>query len=394
MNEREKIVSVFTDVIKNSCLKKVVFSKSTSANAIRAIGRLFTSNKGEYFIQLETFTTDNKALHKNITLSSAPEILTEMAMRDYMQTNIIATSGQCEIKVSKKGKISVLNRIVCKEPIKIESHDRQKNYILACAPGHEKFLYLLGLANESGKILDKKQSKFRQINRFIEHLDDVYVALPSEGELTVCDLCCGKSYLTFAVYYYLTEIKGRKIKMYGVDLKKDVIAYCTDVATRLSCTDLEFICSDISEFSCENIDLVISLHACDIATDIVLGYAIKHRARLILSTPCCHHEMMGQINCEELSFITKHSMLAQKLCDAATDSLRCLMLEANGYRVDALELIDPDDTPKNLLIRAILDPSANAKKCCDHRKRYEEACRFLGVSPFLDKLMKENESER
>jgi SAM-dependent methyltransferase len=307
-----------------------------------------------------------------------------------MQTNVIATDGQCEIKISKKGKIFVLNKISSSSPsTEAESHNRQKNYILASAPGHERFLYLLGLASESGRILDKKQSKFRQINRFIEHLDDVYAKLPGTGELTVCDLCCGKSYLTFAVYYYLTAIKGRKIKMYGVDLKKDVIAYCTEVADRLSCTDLEFICSDISKFSCEKIDLVISLHACDIATDIVLGYAIKHRARVILSTPCCHHEMMNQINCAELSFITKHSMLSQKLCDAATDSLRCLMLEANGYSVEALELIDPDETPKNLLIRAILDPDIREEKLVSYRSQYELACRLLDVDPYLKKLMEE-----
>ncbi len=390
MNEKEKILSIFTKVLNGACLKKAVFSKSVSSDVIRCVCRVFASKNDESFLQLETFTSDNKAFHKNIPLSEAPEILTEMATHSYMQTNVIATDGQCEIKVSKKGKIFVLDKIAdSSPPTEAESHNRQKNYILASAPGHERFLYLLGLANESGRILDKKQSKFRQINRFIEHLDDVYSELPSDGELTVCDLCCGKSYLTFAVYYYLTAIKGRKIRMYGVDLKKDVITYCTEVAKRLSCTDLEFICSDISEFSCEKIDLVISLHACDVATDIVLGYAIKHKARVILSTPCCHHEMMHQIDCAELSFITKHSMLSQKLCDAATDALRCLMLEANGYSVEALELIDPDETPKNLLIRAIIDPGARKEKLLSYRSQYESACRLLGVDPYLKNLMEE-----
>ena len=190
-------------------------------------------------------------------------------------------------EISKKGKIFISDKIVYSDKAEAHGHNREKSYILDRAP----FLELLGISNQSGKIIDKKQSKFRQINRFIELLDDVYDSLPTGKELLVCDLCCGKSYLTFAVYYYLTEIKKRKIKMYGVDLKRDVIEYCADVTKKLEYTDLEFICDDISNFDRGTPDLVISLHACDIATDIVLGYAINHGARVILSTPCCHHEM-------------------------------------------------------------------------------------------------------
>ena len=175
--------------------------------------------------------------------------------------------------------------------------------------------------------------------------------------------------------------------MYGVDLKRDVIEYCAEVTKKLGYTDLEFICDDISNFDRGTPDLVISLHACDIATDIVLGYAINHSAKVILSTPCCHHEMMKQLNCGALSFISDYSMLKQKLCDAATDSLRCLMLSANGYSVEALELIDPDDTPKNLLIRAVLDFKMSSEKKEKYRAQYENAVSFLGVQPFLSKIV-------
>ena len=306
-----------------------------------------------------------------------------MVLTDYSQTNIVAAAGQCEIKISKKGKIFISDKISYSGKVETSSHDKEKKYLLSGA----NFLFPLGISDESGRIHDKKQSKFRQINRFIEHLDDVYECLPREGDLTVCDLCCGKSYLTFAVYYYLTDIKKRSVKMYGVDLKSDVIEYCSGVASKLGYKDLEFICADITTFDVGRPDLVISLHACDIATDIVLGYAIKHSARVILSTPCCHHEMAKQLDCKELSFISEYSMLKQKLCDAATDSLRCLMLASNGYSVEALELIDPEDTPKNLLIRAVFDPKMSDEKKGNNRIKYDEAVKLLGADPYLAKLI-------
>lgn len=379
MNEKEQIISIFSRVLENSCLKKAVFSKSCDKSIVRTVARVFAKKDGESFVQLETFTSDNKALHKNLSISEAPEYLANLSLSQYMQTNIVGAKGECEIKISKKGKIFISDKIVYSDKAETHGHNREKSYILDRAP----FLELLGVCNQSGKIIDKKQSKFRQINRFVELLDDVYDSLPTDKELLVCDLCCGKSYLTFAVYYYLTEIKKRKIKMYGVDLKRDVIAYCSEVAKKLGYTDLEFICDDISNFDRGTPDLVISLHACDIATDIVLGYAINHGARVILSTPCCHHEMMKQLDCDTLSFISDYSMLKQKLCDAATDSLRCLMLSASGYSVEALELIDPDDTPKNLLIRAVLDNKMSSEKKEKYRAQYENAVDFLGVKPFL-----------
>ena len=387
MNENEKLISIFTRTIESSCLKKATFSKAHDKETVRAVARIFTAKDGKKFVQIETFKTDNKALHKNFSLSEAPEILANMALYEFDQTAIVGASGQCDVKISKKGKIFISDKIVYSDKVESESHNREKKYLLSGAD----FLVSLGISAQNGKILDKKQSKFRQINRFIELLDDVYHALPSEGELTVCDLCCGKSYLTFAVYFYLTKLKGRKIKMYGVDLKKDVIEYCSGVARELGYTDLEFICADINTFNVGRPDLVISLHACDIATDIVLAYAINKRARVLLSTPCCHHEMMNQLSCSELSFISEHSMLRQKLCDAATDALRALMLKSNGYAVEVLELIDPEDTPKNVLIRAIYDEKMSEKTKAAHLEKYESACDLLGVSPYLSKLLSKGE---
>ncbi len=172
--------------------------------------------------------------------------------------------------------------------------------------------------------------------------------------------------------------------MYGVDLKSDVISYCADAAEKLGLGDLHFICGDIADFDpMADVDLVISLHACDIATDIVLAYAVKHKAKLILSTPCCHHEMFHQLGDTPLSPIMKHSILKQKFADALTDSMRTLMLEARGYKAEAIELIDPDETPKNVMIRAVYTGRESKEAAEEYRKTAE----FFGVNPMLEKLL-------
>ncbi|MBQ3063235.1 MAG: SAM-dependent methyltransferase, partial [Clostridia bacterium] len=214
-------------------------------------------------------------------------------------------------------------------------------------------------SDENGRVYDKKGAKFRQINRFLELIRDTLPHLPKE-EIVIADLCCGKSYLSFAVYHYFANILGYRVQMTGVDLKPDVIAYCNEVAKKLDMTGLSFLCGDIAEFEAEqHPDLVVSLHACDTATDLVLEKAMTWKAKVILSTPCCHHELNHTLRCPALSFVAEHAMLRQKLCDAATDALRLKLLEANGYRVAALELIDPDDTPKNIMLRALRRPDAD-----------------------------------
>jgi SAM-dependent methyltransferase len=239
-------------------------------------------------------------------------------------------------------------------------------------------------------------AKFRQINKFLEIVRDVYPEMPSEGELVVCDLCCGKSYLTFAVYYYLTAVLGRKVKIYGVDRKTDVIAFCDDLAKKLNFDGMEFIAGDILQFDMPTKpDMVISLHACDIATDIVLAGACRFGAKIILSTPCCHHEMFSQSKKntpEELSFLMEHSILRQKFCTAATDALRALRLEAEGYCVDAFELIDPEETPKNVILKCVYKNTHGIRRD-QALVKYRAACELLGVSLTLDKLLSTAERE-
>ncbi len=364
-------------------LKKAVFSRHADKSITKAIATPTTAH-GVPCIQVEYLHADNKATHKNIPLSDdncAPLIL--QIIGAFSQVNIISGAGECEYKMSSKGKSILLGgdkllRALQAENVTTVSCDavKQKRYIL---DGSEPFLIRLGVSDKSGRVYDKKQAKFRQINRFLELVRDVEDKLPS-GDLRICDLCCGKSYLSFAVYHYFANIKKYNVRMTGIDLKSDVIEYCSSVASAVGFDGLEFIAGDIREYTTDTPpSLVISLHACDIATDIVLQKAAQWQADVILSTPCCHHELNHSIDCQALSFITDYSMLRQKLCDAATDALRLKRLEAQGYTTAALELIDPEETPKNIMLRAVRKKGFNKNSPDAKRamREYTAAREFL-----------------
>lgn len=363
-------------------LKKAVFSKPSDPGEKKSLLTL-RSISGNECLQIERFQTDNKALHENLPVAPSQRLNEEIEAHG--QINLFTSAGECELRRSKSGKTTLiggdkLRRALSSgkaEVIAAEGNDREKSRIL---DGSEPFLRYLDISDANGRIRDKKQAKFRQINRFLELIRDCLPSLPSEGELRVCDLCCGKSYLSFAAYHYFANVLGRTVRMTGVDLKPDVIEHCSRVASDLGFTGLEFLCGDVSQYDAGgHVHLVISLHACDIATDFVLAQAVKWNADVILSTPCCHHELNHNIRCPELSFITEHSMLRQKLCDAATDALRLKFLESKGYAVCALELIDPEETPKNIMLRGIRKPnfdphSPAAKKAA---LEYESARTYL-----------------
>ena len=377
-----KIAELISASGKRGALKKAVFSKPEDKANVKCTLTLRLVG-GKTVLQAETLRADNKALHENIATDDVERIA--QIASDWAQINLITTQGECELRSSKKGKVTLIggdklarameqNDAPC---AKIESNNREKNYILS---GGEPFLKLLDVSDENGRVRDKKQSKFRQINRFLELIRDCIGHLPSDGTLRICDLCCGKSYLSFAAYHYFTEVLGRDVKMTGVDLKPDVVAYCNEVAKKLGFDGLEFLHGDVNKYECdEHVHLVISLHACDIATDFVLNKATQWQADVILSTPCCHHEMNHTIECEALSFIAEHSMLRQKLCDAATDALRLKRLEACGYSVCALELIDPEETPKNIMLRAL--KRRNFDITSPEAKRLQEE--YLAAKAFL-----------
>lgn len=368
---------------RKGALRKAVFSRSKDKKIIKAVMSPITLGDN-LCLQTEYFHADNKATHKNIPLNESSDALIIEMTGNFCQVNVLTSVGDCEYKESSKGKTVLLGGDKIERKLENAaamsvakvSNNREKKYIL---DGSEPFLAHLGVADKNGRVFDKKQSKFRQINRFLELVRDVEDKLP-EGEIRICDLCCGKSYLSFAVYHYFANVKKYKVRMTGIDLKPDVIEHCSSVAAALGFDGLDFVCGDIKEYHTDEIpSLVISLHACDIATDIVLEKAAEWKTDVILSTPCCHHELNHSIKCDALSFITDYSMLRQKLCDAATDALRLKRLEAHGYSVAALELIDPDETPKNIMLRAVKKKSFNpySRDAEKARKEYIEARKFL-----------------
>jgi hypothetical protein len=380
---RSTLLALIKDTFAAGVLRKAVFSKPETAEELKTeLSPVLIS--GKLMLRKTSYMRDGKALQKNY---SPEDDAVEKLVLSHGQINLLTTLGDAELRTSKSGKenlmgdkkiITALNSgSVVNNKAEVAANDRKKNYLLS---GNESFLTELGISDRNGRIHDKKQHKFRQICRFLEYVEDIYGNLPAKGKLLIYDLCCGKSYLSFAIYHYFTVIKCREIEMIGVDLKRDVIEYCSTVANKLGYKGLSFICGDINEFAPgTEPHLVVSLHACDIATDIVLRYAATHKAGVILSTPCCQRELASKIDCAELDFVSRYPILRRKMCDALTDSLRLSYLASQGYRVEACELVDPDDTPKNILLRAVrkkgFDPESEQSRI--KREEFLRTARFL-----------------
>ena len=269
----------------------------------------------------------------------------------------LQVQGRCKdgsVLVSKKGKITVkVKEHQAKEPVQILAHNRVKQYILKEGTPFQ-FLVDLGVMNKEGKIHRPSYDKFKQINRFLEFIEDILPALSREREVTILDFGCGKSYLTFAMYYYLKELKGYDVNIIGLDLKEDVIRKCNGLAEKYGYEKLHFLCGDIAEYEgVQKVDMVVTLHACDKATDYALAKAVEWDAQVILSVPCCQHELNDQIQNKLLSPVLKYGLLKERMSALLTDGIRAELLESKGYSTQILEFIDMEHTPKNLLIRAV-----------------------------------------
>lgn len=385
--EQETMCALIISAAEAGALRKLVFSQPfEKETAPRQTGRLCL-HRGERILLIEEQYEGGRVAQKLVRLSDVAEELTAR-LPLYRSVNLLTAAGDAELRVNKKGHAHLQGgerlgaKLSSDEPrfataVNILPLMREKNRILR---GDEPFLKALGVSDANGRIHDKRQAKFRQIDRFLEHLSDLYPSLPGDKDLLIYDLCCGKSYLSFAVYHYLHELCGRRVRMICIDLKRDVIDYCVDVARRAGFDGMEFICGDVRRaVPAQQPDLVISLHACDIATDIVLEQAIALKAGAILATPCCHRYLSDRIQCPDLAFVTDHPQLRNKLAEALTDGLRLLRLEEAGYAVTAMELTDPDDTPKNTLLRAVRRrPSAKTDAAREAAAlRYRAALAFL-----------------
>lgn len=307
----------------------------------------------------------------------------------FKQAQIKTKFEEATVLVSKKGKATIKRKkkVAAPQEFKMDlSHNRVKNYILK-EEIPVPFLIDLGVMNKDGTIVRSRYDKFKQINRFLEFIEDVLPVLPKEEEVSILDFGCGKSYLTFAMYYYLHELKGYRVRIIGLDLKKDVIRKCNSLSEKYGYDNLVFLEGDIADYvGMTSVDMVVTLHACDTATDYALYKAIKWNAKVILSVPCCQHEMNKELQPKGWDSIFQYGIIKERSAALFTDAQRANLLESQGYKTQILEFIDMEHTPKNLLIRGINQNNGFSKKKWEE---YEQMANILHCDITLGKLLRE-----
>ena len=372
--------------LNENTLRAVVSNRRSKQVSQKLVFRPFME-KNRLMFQREEYA-NNQVFHENMDKESAVEQICTLLEKDYKQLDLLCEQSSFSALVSKKGKSTIKenkNQIAKKIDL---SHNRKKRYILD-TDEVIPFLVDLGVQTQEGKIVDKKYKKYKQINRFLEFVKDVLPELPKDRPVKIIDFGCGKSYLTFAVYYYLQIMNGRDVEMIGLDLKKDVIAHCNRMAEKYGYTNLHFLEGDISTYDgADSADMVITLHACDVATDFALDKAVHWNAKVILSVPCCQHELNAQIENDMLEPLLKYGILKERFAALLTDALRANLLEQNGYEVQILEFIDMEHTPKNLLIRAVKRGEKADKKQEKLENSYKTLCDELNVHGTLETLLK------
>ncbi len=348
-------LQLYVDLILKSDMQKIIISNPISKS--EEYKKIVIENKGKTY-QIAKYT-EKQVFHENISREDLFARCVELAENHYKQINGISATEEHIILISKKGKCNYKVKKTATDAVKLsakeDGHNRKKNYILKegmnIAP-----LVDMGVFTKDGKVVNSMYDKYKQINRFIEIIDDEVSNLKVE-ELNVIDFGCGKSYLTFVVYYYLTEVMKLKVNMIGLDLKEDVIKKCNQASEKYNYTNLKFEVGDVNGFKAPfDVDMVITLHACDTATDYALYNAIQWKAKMIFSVPCCQHELNKQIRPDDLTILSRYGIVKERFSALATDAIRGNLLEYCGYKTQLLEFIDFEHTPKNILIRAVRRP--------------------------------------
>lgn len=383
----EELKKAIEEITREEIIKVVIsnkFNREVKYNKINIV--LKEKNNDEYY-QIEKFT-DKQVFHENIGIYDLEEKLLEYIEGNYKQVNAWSNEATFDLKVSKKGKIFLGKKKSDNVKIVNKKHNNEKNYILKEGMIIEPLIDL-GVFTKEGKVINSKYDKYKQINRFVEIIDDE-VKKNDFKELTILDFGCGKSYLTFVLYYYFVEIKKIKVNMIGLDLKEDVIKKCNEIAKRYKYDNLHFEIGDVNGFKYNHkVDMVITLHACDTATDYALYNAIKWNTKMIFSVPCCQHEFNSQMKAESLSILTKYGIVQERVAALMTDSVRANLLESVGYKTQLLEFIDIAHSPKNILIRAARGNVSKDKR----EKSLNEVKELMGqfnLEPTLFKLLQKD----
>ncbi len=408
--ERAELRELLLTCLDGKPMQMILSGRTDQGNYLKV--RIHPVLLGDLFrFQAEEFR-GKQVFHRNLEREEAADYVLGMLGNTFRQLQAEMADRAVSVLVSKKGKITAkvkqkpgaaapnVKGTPAQSPDLTEawrnalSHDRKKNYILAEGIP-VPFLIDLGVMTPEGKVVRARYDKFRQINRFLEFIEDVLPRLDKTRESVILDFGCGKSYLTFAMYYYLRELRGYPVRIIGLDLKDDVIAKCSGLARRYGYDKLSFFTGDIASYEgVEQVDMVVTLHACDTATDFALEKAVRWGAKVILSVPCCQHELNGQMENELLAPVFQYGIIRERMAALFTDALRAKLLEAEGYQVQILEFIDMEHTPKNLLIRAV--KKRNRKGGTEHSQAgdaTERLMKELHVEPTLWRLLKAKATE-
>jgi len=375
-------------------VNKIIISNPSSKSL--EYKKIIIEKKGDGY-QIAKYT-DKQVFHENVKRDAVSTRLVELAEGNYKQINGLSDSKEHIVLISKKGACHYKVKSNADEKIKAcgeqkdsssNTHNRKKNYILQEGMNIEP-LVDMGVFTKDGKVINAKYDKYKQINRFIEILDDE-ISSRKLTKLNVIDFGCGKSYLTFVVYYYLTEVMNLEVEMIGLDLKEDVIKKCNQAAKKYGYDHLRFEMGDINGYKAPfDVDMVITLHACDTATDYALYNAITWNANMIFSVPCCQHELNKQMTPDSLQIMGRYGIIKERFSALATDAIRANLLECCGYKAQLLEFIDFDHTPKNILIRGMKKPVMNKGAKDKYLLEVEALCSEFSFEPALYGLLKDD----
>lgn len=411
----DKLEELFTEIFTGDSLLKIIFSgkrKKSLAYSKVMMRPLKIGGRAKY--QAE-YTYPKKVTHSNLEAGDARSLALRLVCEDFKQINIFTRDSEIQVLAAKPERPRITHKDLAAPaaspasasaagapaptsgsakvgaPVSMQAlaaHNRAKNYVLPAGVPCD-FLIRLGIMGEDGTVFPRSYNKFRQINRYLEIVEDVFPYLPKDKTLKIIDFGCGKAYLTFALYHYLKVMKQRNVEIIGLDLKEDVIDFCSSVASDLGYDELKFLKGDIADYTDDHADMVVTLHACDTATDYALINAVAWNTKVILSVPCCQHELFKQIKNDLHKPILKHGILKDRFTEYLTDGLRGLKLEACGYDVAMIEFTSLEHTARNIMIKAVKTNAAGAyakKKCEAAEQQYQALCDFYQVTPTIGKL--------
>ncbi len=380
----KRLETLFESLFQGEELIKMIFSakrrKSIDYNKVT----IRPVKMGEQLVFQAEYAFEKKVTHKNLSAGEAQSLAAQLVAEDFKQVNIFTLSEDIQVLASKPEKAKITTKPATKGMPSL-AHNREKKRIIPEGVPCD-FLIRLGVMEEDGKVVQRHYSKYRQINRYLEIVEDVFPYLPADRRLRIIDFGCGKAYLTFALYYYLKILKGRDVEIIGLDLKKDVIRFCSKIASDLGYDELKFLLGDIADYTNDRADMVVTLHACDTATDYALIHAVAWDTKVILSVPCCQHELFGQIHNDLHQPMLKYGILKERLTEYLTDGLRGLKLEAAGYDVAMIEFTSLEHTARNIMIKAVKTGQQESRRAQRAQQQYEALRDFYQVKPTIDRL--------